>query len=295
MTDYCNSACQRHRPAATANRYAPGHFQTHTNTPKQACVTQVCHQVHMLTNKPAQWVNGRAHTVSHGNAGHVDASRGVYMSAHSLKIAGVTQKTQTETWRWGRSSGRTKTHIHLHKAVGRGVFAHELQPHTEPNSLCITSRAKWLPRPVLSLVYPHGPPSFITCTMYGAGDKVKVGGKWRHMPPEQHQAVLTLNHRGSGTVLHGWTPIFQRISPSNTSVPNPPHVCTFQVNWMTWTKSDNWCCPIPKGSTLGKHRKHKLGCSLRAKCSTWILRYLWGLWDIMRTFGLCMWREGFQI
>lgn len=178
------------------------------------------------------------------------------------------------------------------KLSGGGVFAHELQPHTEPNSLCITSRAKWLPRPVLSLVYPHGPPSFITCTMYGAGDKVKVGGKWHHMPPEQLQAVLTLNHRGSGTVLHGWTPIFQRIFSlrimSNTSVPNPPHVCTFQVNWMTWTKSDNWSCPIPKGSTLGKHRKHKLGCSLRAKCSTRILRYLWGLWDIMGTFGLCM-------
>lgn len=118
------------------------------------------------------------------------------------------------------------------------------------------------------------------------------GGKWHHMPPEQLQAVLTLNHRGSGTVLHGWTPIFQRIFSlrimSNTSVPNPPHVCTFQVNWMTWTKSDNWSCPIPKGSTLGKHRKHKLGCSLRAKCSTRILRYLWGLWDIMGTFGLCM-------
>lgn len=97
MTDYCNSACQRHRPAATTNRYTPGHSQTHTNTPKQACVTHVCHQAHMLTNKRVQWVNGRAHTVSHGNAGHVDACRGVYMSAHSLKTAGVTQKTQTET------------------------------------------------------------------------------------------------------------------------------------------------------------------------------------------------------
>lgn len=113
MTDYCNSGCQRHRPAATTNRYAPGHFQTHTNTPKQACVTQVCHQVHMLTNKRAQWVNGHAHTVSHGKAGHVDASRGVYMSAHSLKIAGVTQKTQTDMKvgkkQWAHKNAHTPT------------------------------------------------------------------------------------------------------------------------------------------------------------------------------------------
>lgn len=35
MTDYCNSACQRHRPAATTNQYTPGPRQTHTNTFKK--------------------------------------------------------------------------------------------------------------------------------------------------------------------------------------------------------------------------------------------------------------------
>lgn len=50
MTDYCISACQRHRPAAIYNQYTPGYLQTCTNSPEQAYATRVIMRSHTHTH-----------------------------------------------------------------------------------------------------------------------------------------------------------------------------------------------------------------------------------------------------
>lgn len=140
MTDYCNSACQRHRPAATTNQYTPGHSQTHTNTSKQACATHVCHP-YMVSHKHSRYtdIHAASHTKFRTMRKH--NRKDVYMSAHLPMIAGVTQKAHRDI------SSCNKVHMHAHTTTSQQLQA--TAPHWAEISLISVSlgghgRAKWL-------------------------------------------------------------------------------------------------------------------------------------------------------
>lgn len=135
MTDYCNSACQRHRPAATTNQYTPGHSQTHTNTSKRACATHVC-----------QWarVHGHAQTYS----GHTDVHKKCSKTYKQLQRCPHVCTLTQDRWSHTKCTHQVR-HEYVQKSahahtitMGSGGIRYELQPHTESNNPSVLLQSK---------------------------------------------------------------------------------------------------------------------------------------------------------
>lgn len=120
MTDYCNSGCQSHRPAATTNQYTPGHFSLSQTSLKLACT--------------AHWPLARAHTHMHMRTrththhvqckcmNEIQSCAGAHSCISPTQLTHVHRQKMTETYNvesWGAS--------------------YELQPLTEPNNLSVSA------------------------------------------------------------------------------------------------------------------------------------------------------------
>lgn len=152
MTDYCNSLCQRHRPAATTNQYTPGHLQTHTNTSKQACTTRVSSGTYTRGHRH-NWTMRRKHKHN---------CRDVYTLGQDHR-SHTTCTHQLVTYIYVRERAHAQ-----HNGAGKcGAVAYELQPHTEHNNLFVSGllggrgRAKWFLQPPTSPTSLHTPCTFL--------------------------------------------------------------------------------------------------------------------------------------
>lgn len=120
MTDYCNSSCQRHRPAAATNRYSPGHRET-------------CK--HLST----RWHHSHSYT-SYGRM--CTPALHKYVTPAQSQVA--AKQTATKTYKSERSYVHarwcTRTRTLTHTQTNNGGVSYQLTFPTESHYLSILSQ-----------------------------------------------------------------------------------------------------------------------------------------------------------